>query len=326
MNPLLIKFLGEKGRQFCETFSLKLPIIQAGMVWTSGAKLAAACANQGIIGTMGAGSMTLELLEAQIRKAQTLCNGPRERARLAVNFPLLYHQMEKQLEVARKSGIKIFITAAGSPKLHTKNIKEAGGCVIHVVSHPNLAKKCEEAGVDIVVAEGFEAGGHNGRDELTTMVLVPQVVDCVKIPVIAAGGIMDARSIMASIMLGASGVQMGTRFLLAAESSAHENFKNAALNAEAGSTKLVLKKHIPVRLLCNNFCREVEQLESNGAGVEALVEKLGKGRAKRGILEGDLSEGELEIGQGHSMVKSIQTCAQIVSELEQDLLKITHGH
>ncbi|MDH4469300.1 MAG: nitronate monooxygenase [Bacteriovoracaceae bacterium] len=318
----IAKFLGEKSQKFCDRFLLRLPIIQGGMVWASGAKLAAACANQGIIGTIGAGSMNLELLEQQIQKAQQLCDGELARARLAVNFPLLFHQIDQQIEIAMKGGIKIFITSAGSPKIHTQKIKQRGGTVIHVISHPSLAQKCEAAGVDMVVAEGFEAGGHNGREELTTMVLVPQTVDQVKIPVVAAGGIMDARGIAAAHMLGACAVQMGTRFLLSTESSAHQRFKEVALTTSVGNTRLILKKHVPVRMLKNSFCQTIEDLESSGASLEELVAKLGKGRAKKGIFEGDLIDGELEIGQGHSMIKKIQSCEEIIDEIEQQLLEL----
>jgi enoyl-[acyl-carrier protein] reductase II len=316
--------LTTKAMHFAERFNLRLPIIQAGMVWASGHKLAAACANAGIIGTLGAGSMTPDLLDIQLAKAKAACQDAEAVARLAVNFPLLYSQIETQINTALQHEIKIFITSAGSPKTWTKYIQARGGVVIHVVSHPKLAQKCIDAGVDIVVAEGFEAGGHNGREELTTMSLIPMVHQVLpkSIPLVAAGGIMDGRSLVAALALGASAVQMGTRFLLSQESSAHERFKNLAIQTPAGETQLVLKKQVPVRLLRNEFCRILEALEAKGANREDLEAALGKGRAKAGILEGDLEQGELEIGQGHALVKEIKSCEQIVTEIELELRQL----
>ena len=301
---------------------IKYPIIQAGMVWVSGGKLAAAAANAGILGVIGAGSMKPELLKEHILKAQSLTKHPE---RLAVNVPLLYEKSQEQLQVALDLGIKIFITSAGSPKTYTSWLKSLGATVIHVTSSPELAKKCEAAGCDAVIAEGFEAGGHNGRDELTTMVLIPQVADAVKIPVIAAGGVIDGRGMAAAICLGAQGVQMGTRFVASLESSAHENFRQAIINSTPASTMLVMKKHVPVRLLKNKFYEGIKKLEDEGASEEKLIEELGKGRARLGMLEGNLEEGELEIGQGCSMVRKVQSVEEIVNEVMNDYQKIIKG-
>jgi enoyl-[acyl-carrier protein] reductase II len=288
------------------------PIIQAGMVWVSGAKLAAASANAGILGVIGAGSMKPDLLEFHLKKAKNLTNHPQ---RLAVNVPLLYEKTKDQIEVALKEGIKIFITSAGSPKSYTPYLKERGCTVIHVTSTPELAMKCEAAGCDAIIAEGFEAGGHNGRDEISTMALIPQVVDSVKIPVIAAGGIADGRGIAAALSLGACGVQMGTRFVATVESSAHAHFKQALLNAKSDSTMLVMKKSVPVRLLKNKFFEDVKKLEDLGATKDELEKLLGHGRAKKGMLEGDLVEGELEIGEVCSMIKDIPSVSDLVERL-----------
>lgn len=294
---------------------LKYPLIQAGMVWVSGGKLAAASANAGILGVIGAGSMNPTVLKEQIEKAKSLTNHPE---RLAVNVPLLYEKTKEQLEVCLSLGIKIFITSAGSPKLYTKWLKDQGCTVIHVTSSPELALKCEAAGVDAVIAEGFEAGGHNGREEITTMVLIPQVVDAVKIPVIAAGGIIDGRGIAAALSLGAHGVQLGTRFVATKESSAHEAFKNAIMNSTPSSTMLMMKKYVPVRLMKNNFYQEVKKLEDAGASAEELVKHLGHGRARAGMLEGDMENGEIEIGQGCSLIKDCPTVAEVVTKLIAD--------
>ncbi len=298
--------------QITQLLGIKYPIIQAGMVWVSGAKLAAACAEAGALGLIGAGSMKPELLDLQIKKALTLTRNPHA---LGVNIPLLYKYVEEQIEVALKNGIKIFFTSAGSPKKYTSYLKDQGAKVIHVTSSPDLAIKCEQAGVDAVVAEGFEAGGHNGKDEITTMCLIPQVVDAVSIPVIAAGGICDGRTMAAAMCLGASAVQVGSRFVNAAESSAHTNFKNAIIKAGPGDTKLMMKSYIPVRLLKNQFYQEIETLENNCASKEELIAHLGHGRAKLGMLEGDLDLGELEIGQCSSLIKDIKTSRDIINEL-----------
>lgn len=292
-------------------FGIQLPIVQAGMIWVSGGKLAAAASEAGALGMVGAGSMQPDLLRQHVRKAKSLTNRP-----FAVNVPLLYAKAKEQIDVALEEGVRIFFTSAGSPKTYTSYLKDNGATVVHVTSSPELAMKCEAAGVDAIVAEGFEAGGHNGRDEITTMVLIPQVVDAVKIPVIAAGGIADGRGIAAALALGAQGVQMGTRFAATVESSAHENFKQAIIKASPGGTMLALKKLVPVRLMKNRFYEQVVLAEERGASKEELNELLGKGRAKRGMLEGDLDEGELEIGQAAGgLVRDVPTVAALIDRL-----------
>jgi enoyl-[acyl-carrier protein] reductase II len=302
-------------KSLSELLPIKYPIIQAGMVYVSGGKLAAASANAGILGVVGAGSMQPDLLDHHLKKAKSLTAHPE---RLAVNVPLFYEKSPQQLQVALDNGIRIFITSAGSPKTYTRWLKDQGATVIHVTSSPELAKKCEAAGCDAVIAEGFEAGGHNGRDELTTLVLVPQVVDSVKIPVIAAGGIADGRAMAAALCLGASGVQMGTRFVATLESSAHQNFKDAVLSAGPDSTMLMMKNLIPVRLLKNKFYEDVRALEESGATKEKLAQLLGKGRARAGMLEGDLVEGELEIGQVAAQVKELLPVATVVERVMRE--------
>ncbi|MFY7993828.1 MAG: NAD(P)H-dependent flavin oxidoreductase [Bacteriovoracaceae bacterium] len=306
-------------KDLCQLLSIKYPIIQAGMVWVSGAKLAAASANAGILGVIGAGSMNPELLDQHLKKAHLLTNNKKN---LAVNVPLLYSKTKEQLEVSLQNGIKIFITSAGSPKTYTSWLKDQGALVIHVTSNPELAMKCEAAGVDVIIAEGFEAGGHNGRDELTTFSLIPQVIQAVKIPVIAAGGIADAQGIAAAMLLGADAVQMGTRFVATQESSAHENFKQAILNASATSTMLMMKKHVPVRLMKNAFYDEIKKLEEACASEEELVQHLGHGRAKKGMLEGDLLNGELEIGQIAGLIHDLPTVKDLVDKLVADYRKL----
>jgi enoyl-[acyl-carrier protein] reductase II len=290
------------------------PIIQAGMVYVSGGKLAAACAEAGILGVVGAGSMNPELLDHHLKKAISLTTHPE---RLAVNVPLLYEKTADQIDVALKNGIKIFITSAGSPKTWTKILKDKGCIVLHVTSSPELAKKCEAAGVDAVIAEGFEAGGHNGRDELTTMVLIPQVVRAVKIPVIAAGGIGDGSAIAAAFSLGAQGAQLGTRFIATRESSAHPDYKKLIVESKSDSTMVMMKKVVPVRLVKNPFFEEVKKREDENASKEELEKLLGKGRARAGMLEGDLVNGELEAGQIAALVNDIPS----VSELTERLLR-----
>lgn len=305
-------------KTICQRLHLQLPIIQAGMVWVSGAKLAAASSNAGILGTIGAGSMKPDLLELHIRKCQALTSRP-----FAVNVPLLYERTHEQIDVALRLGVRIFITSAGSPKLYTQKLRDQGCTVIHVVSTPELAQKCEAAGVDMIVAEGFEAGGHNGRDELTTMSLIPQVVDAVSIPVIAAGGIVDARGLAAALCLGAQGVQMGTRFVATRESSAHANFKNAILSAGATDTMLMMKRHVPVRLLKNKFFQEVKALEDACAGKAQLESLLGHGRARAGMLEGDLDEGELEVGQGVAMIRDLPSVSELIKTIALEYAKLS---
>jgi enoyl-[acyl-carrier protein] reductase II len=294
-------------------FGIRYPIIQAGMVWVSGGKLAAAAANAGALGLIGAGSMKPDLLKHHITKAQSLTSNP-----IGVNLPLLYHGIEEQIAVCLDAGIRIFFTSAGSPKKFTPMLKSNGALVIHVTSTPDLAKKCEDAGVDAIVAEGFEAGGHNGRDEITTMVLIPEVVDAVKIPVIAAGGIADGRQMAAAFALGADGVQVGSRFAATTESSAHEKFKNAIVQATPTSTMLSMKKTVPVRLLKNKFYDEITAMEIKGASADDINAHLGKGRAKAGMLDGDLDQGELEIGQVSGMIGDIPTCQELVARMVKE--------
>ncbi len=305
-----------KRETLCKLLDIELPIIQAGMVWTSGANLAAASANSGVLGVIGAGSMTPELLRQQIRKAKSLTNRT-----LAINIPLLYQRIDEQISIALEEGIRIFISSAGSPKTYTRRLKDAGCKVIHVVSNASLAKKCEDAGVDAVVAEGFEAGGHNGRDELTTLVLVPEVVRAVKIPVIAAGGIACGASIAAAFALGAHGVQIGSRFAITQESSLHEAFKHAVVDATDDATVLCMKKLVPVRLMKNAFYKRIHELEERGASAEELKAALGTGRARNGMLHGDLIEGELEIGQVSGMIDDIPTVAELVERLKNEYTK-----
>jgi enoyl-[acyl-carrier protein] reductase II len=294
-------------------FEIKYPIIQGGMVWVSGAKLAAAVSNAGGLGLIGAGSMKPELLKVHITKAQSLTNNP-----IGVNVPLLYEKSKEQIDMALSLGIKIFFTSAGSPKKFTSYLKDHGANVVHVVSTPEHALTCEEAGVDAVVAEGFEAGGHNGRDEITTLSLIPQVRKVIKIPLIAAGGIADGKGILAVMSLGADGIQMGSRFLMTKESSAHANYKKLLLESNSHSTKTLMRATVPVRLLINKFAREIMDIEQTYQGEslkEKLNEHLGKFRAMHGMLEGDVDDGELEIGQAISLIKNIPSVQEVFTEL-----------
>lgn len=298
--------------------STELPLIQGGMVWVSGAKLAAAVSENGGMGLIGAGSMKVDLLKEHILKAQKLTARP-----FGVNIPLLYEGAQAQVDTALDLGVRLFVTSAGSPKTFTQYLKDHGAKVIHVISTPLLAKKCEDAGVDAVVAEGFEAGGHNGRDEITTLALLPQVIKAVKIPVIAAGGFATGQSVVAALALGASGVQMGSRFAITMESSAHINFKKAVVAASYGDTKLMMKNLVPVRLLYNQFAKEVANLEQSECDPliqkEKLTQLLGHGRAKKGMLEGDLSEGELEIGQVSGLINDIPTVKDLMNEIRREM-------
>jgi len=297
-------------------FGIKYPIIQGGMVWVSGGKLAGAVSEAGGLGLIGAGSMDCDLLKKHILKAQSITTKP-----IGVNVPLLYEKSNLQIDMALSLDVKIFFTSAGSPKKYTNFLKDRGATVVHVTSSPDLALKCEQAGVDAVVAEGFEAGGHNGRDEITTLSLIPEVRDAVKIPVIAAGGIVDGRGVLAALSLGADGVQMGTRFLMTQESSAHEDYKNLLLQSLPTSTKTLMKATVPVRLLDNKFARDIMYIEDYFQGEtlkEKLNEHLGKFRAKKGMLEGDLENGELEIGQAISQIKSIPSVAEVFEAILKD--------
>ena len=296
--------------RICSLFGIQYPIIQGGMVWCSGWRLAAAVSNAGGLGLLGAGSMHPETLKEHIRKCKAATDKP-----FGVNIPLLYPQIEEIMHLVAEEGIKIVFTSAGNPKTWTGWLKERGITVVHVVSSSKFAKKCEEAGVDAVVAEGFEAGGHNGREETTTLCLIPAVRKATQLPLIAAGGIGTGEAMLAVMALGAEGLQIGTRFALTEESSAHEAFKNRCLQLNEGDTKLLLKKLAPTRLVTNAFQKAVETAESNGASAEELKELLGKGRAKRGIFEGDMEEGELEIGQVAALFHNRQTVEEVMNEL-----------
>ncbi len=302
-----------KQTDLCKSLGIKFPIIQAGMVWVSGAKLAAASANAGCLGVIGAGSMNPELLERQLIKLNELTKKP-----VAVNLPLLYNKIKEQIEISLKHGIKIFITSAGSPKKYTSYLKEKGCYVIHVTSNLELALKCEQAGVDAIIIEGFEAGGHNGRDELTTLVLLQHLYGKLKIPVIAAGGFSTGRSVLAGILLGAQAVQMGTRFMMTEESSAHANYKDLLLKTHSNSTKLMMKNLVPVRLVKNKFFDEIEALENSCSSAEQISTHLGSGRAKLGMLDGDLVEGELEAGQICLDIKDLPTVSDLVESLQSE--------
>jgi enoyl-[acyl-carrier protein] reductase II len=301
-------------------FGINYPIIQAGMVWTSGAKLAIASSNAGILGLVGAGSMTPELLRDQIRKTREQAKGA-----WGVNLPVFYRHTEEMAKMIVEEKVPVVFTSGGSPKKYTATFKAAGALVAHVTPNPSLAKKCEEAGVDAVVVEGFEAGGHDGRDELTTMVLTPQARDLVKIPLIAAGGIADGRQMVAAFALGAEGVQVGSRLAASAEASGHENFKQAIAAAGEADTFLTLKKIMPVRVLKNPFYKQVEEAEARGASAEELSQLLGHGRAQRGMLEGDVVEGELEIGQVAGMIREILPVAEIVRRMVTEFRQALAG-
>lgn len=291
-------------------FGIKYPIIQAGMIWCSGWELASAVSNAGGLGIIGAGSMYPDILLEHIKKCKSATDKP-----FAVNLPLLYPDIDKHVQTLIDEGVRIAFTSAGNPATYTPLLKKHGIKVVHVVANEKFAVKAEQCGVDAVVAEGFEAGGHNGREETTTMCLIPQIVKAVKIPVIAAGGIGTGRTMLAAVILGAEAVQMGSRFVLSEESSAHINFKNAILQAQDGSTELSLKKLTPVRLLKNEFYQKVKEAELNGASTEDLMLLLGKGRAKKGMFEGDLKEGELEIGQISAYIKEILPASLIVKNI-----------
>ena len=308
-----------------QLFNIKFPIIQAGMIWCSGWELASAVSNSGGLGLIGSGSMYPEILREQIQKCKKATNKP-----FGVNVPLLYPNIEDHIKIIIEEGVKIVFTSAGNPKTWTKHLKDNGITVVHVVSNVKFAIKCEEAGVDAIVAEGFEAGGHNGREETTTMVLIPQVKKAITIPLIAAGGIGSGQSIAAAFALGANGVQVGSRFAATHESSCHINFKNAVVTAKEGDTQLSLKQLTPVRLIKNAFFEKVTELEKKGASAEELSNLLGRGRAKKGMFEGDLEEGELEIGQISGAIDKIQTAKEVMEELITDynatIKKLEHSY
>lgn len=296
-------------------FGIKYPIIQGGMVWCSGWRLASAVSNAGGLGLLGAGSMHPETLREHIRKCQAATTKP-----FGVNIPLMYPEIETIMQIVADEKVRIVFTSAGSPKKWTGWLKERGITVVHVVSSSRFAVKAEEAGVDAIVAEGFEAGGHNGREETTTLCLIPAVRAVTSLPLIAAGGIATGRAMLAVRTLGAEGVQIGTRFALTAESSASEAFKNYCLQLEEGDTRLMLKKLSPVRLVRNKFRSDVEIAEARGASEKELRLLLGRGRAKLGMFEGNLEEGELEIGQASSLLcgKGIQTVEEVVNDLQKE--------
>ncbi len=296
-----------------ELFNIRYPVIQGGMVWCSGWRLASAVSNEGGLGLLGAGSMHPETLIDHIRKMKAATEKP-----WGVNVPLLYPEIDRLMEILKKENVKIVFTSAGSPKKWTPYLKEAGITVVHVVSNTSFARKCEEAGVDAIVAEGFEAGGHNGREETTTLTLIPAIAAHCSLPLIAAGGIASGKTMAAVMMLGAEGVQIGSRFAVAEESSAHPAFKQKVRETEEGGTMLTLKQIVPTRLIKNEFYEEICRLEAQGAGKEAIQKLLGKGRAKKGIFEGDLTEGELEIGQAASLLKQPETVKAIFYDLIRD--------
>ena len=291
-------------------FNIRYPIIQGGMIWCSGWRLASAVSNAGGLGLIGSGSMYPEVLKEHIKKCKAVTGKP-----FGVNVPLLYPQTDDHINIIVEEGVKIVFTSAGNPKKYTSYLKENGITVVHVIANTKFAMKCEEAGVDAIVAEGFEAGGHNGFEETTTMALIPQIRKTVSLPLIAAGGIGSGGSMLAAMALGADGVQIGSRFAASIESSAHENFKKAIVRACDGDTRVVLKKIVPVRLIKNAFYERVQKAENDGASVESLNEILGRGRAKKGMFEGDLQEGELEIGQVSGYIDEIKHAGTIVEEI-----------
>lgn len=297
-------------------FGIEKPIIQAGMIWCSGWRLAAAVSNAGGLGIIGAGSMYPDVFREHIQKCKAATSRP-----FAVNLPLLYPNIEEHMAILMEEGVKIVFTSAGNPATWTGKLKEKDITVIHVIANTKFARKAADCGVDAIVAEGFEAGGHNGREETTTLCLIPMIRDCVDIPLIAAGGIGNGRTMLAAFALGAEAVQIGSRFVASVESSAHEQFKNAVIQANEGDTRLSLKQLTPVRLLKNKFALAVAAAEERGANPEELKALLGRARAKKGMFEGDMDEGELEIGQISSSIRSILPAGEIVNEIWNEFLK-----
>lgn len=294
-------------------FNIEYPIVQAGMIWASGWKLASAVSNAGALGIIGSGSMYPEVLREHIQKCKAATENP-----FGVNVPLLYPDIDKHIQVIIEEKIPIVFTSAGNPKTWTSILKEHGIKVVHVVSSSKFAVKAQDAGCDAVVAEGFEAGGHNGREETTTMVLIPAVCAAVDIPVLAAGGIATGRQMLAALVLGADGVQVGSRFVASPEASSHKNFKDLIIGSQEGDTQVTLKQLTPVRMLKNNFFLQVQQAEQQGASIDELQKLLGKRRAKEGMFEGNLDEGELEIGQVSALIKNIKPAAEIVNEMYKE--------
>ena len=302
-------------------FGIDVPVIQAGMIWCSGWKLASAVSEAGGLGLIGAGSMHPDVLGAHIRKCRAATSKP-----FGVNLPLIYPQVEEALDIIVSNGVKIIFTSAGNPVRFTGMLKQQGITVVHVVANLKSAVKCEEAGVDAIVAEGFEAGGHNGKEETTTMVLIPLIRENTGLPLIAAGGIAGGRSMLAAMVLGAEGVQIGSLFAASEESSAHPAFKNRIVETGDGDTLLTMKKVIPVRLIKNSFFERVHQMESQGATTEEIKSFLGRGRAKKGMFEGDLEEGELEIGQVAALIREIKPAASILKEIIEEYRQAIQEH
>ena len=300
----------------CSLFKIKYPIVQGGMIWCSGWRLASAVSNAGGLGLIGSGSMYPEVLREHIQKCKKATDKP-----FGVNVPLLYPNIEELMKIIVEEGVKIVFTSAGNPKTWTQHLKQHGITVVHAISNIKFALKCQEAGVDAIVAEGFEAGGHNGREETTTLVLIPMIRTALQIPLIAAGGIGSGEAMAAAICLGADGVQVGSLFAATQESSAHQNFKEAIVKSAEGDTQLTLKQLTPVRLIKNKFFKEVDAAEKRAASIEELEQLLGRARAKKGMFEGDLEEGELEIGQVSGAIKEIKPAAQVVNELVADFKK-----
>ncbi|MBS1734466.1 MAG: nitronate monooxygenase [Bacteroidetes bacterium] len=291
-------------------FNIDIPLVQAGMIWASGWRLASAVSNAGGLGLLGSGSMYPEILKENIQKCKAATSKP-----FGVNVPLLYPDIDKHIQTIIDEKVPIVFTSAGNPKTYTAALKQHGITVVHVVSSSKFALKAQDAGCDAVVAEGFEAGGHNGREETTSFVLIPAVCNAVQIPVIAAGGIATGRQMLAAMILGASAVQVGSRFIASPEASSHINFKNAIINAAEGDTVLTMKQLTPVRLLKNKFYRDVQEAEARCSSVEEMAKLLGRGRAKKGMFEGDMEEGELEIGQVCSLITDMKPAAEIVAEI-----------
>ncbi len=294
-------------------FGIQYPIIQAGMIWCSGWRLASAVSNAGGLGLIGAGSMYPEVLKEHIQKCKKATDKP-----FGVNLPLLYPDIDKHIEIIIEEGVKIVFTSAGNPMTWTAKLKEHGITVVHVIANVKFALKCEEAGVDAIVAEGFEAGGHNGKEETTTLCLIPMIKDAVKIPLIAAGGIATGKAMLACMALGAEGVQVGSRFAASVESSAHEHFKQRIVETKEGGTQLSLKKLVPVRLIKNEFYQKITEAEERGALRHELAEILGRARAKKGMFEGDMVEGELEIGQIAGLINDVLPASKIMENMLQE--------
>ncbi len=303
-----------------ELFQIKYPIIQGGMIWASGWRLASAVSNAGGLGIIGAGSMYPEVLREHIQKCQNATSKP-----FGVNVPMLYPDIDKLMDIIVEMGVKIVFTSAGNPKTWTPHLKEKGIIVVHVVSSLKFALKSQDAGVDAIVAEGFEAGGHNGRDETTTLTLIPSVKEKITIPLIAAGGIATGRAMLAAMVLGADGVQVGSRFVASEEASSHEAFKQKVIEAGEGDTHLTLKELAPVRLIKNKFYNDVQEAYSRGATPEELKQILGRARAKLGMFEGDMEEGELEIGQVSALINDIKPAAQIIEDMISEFRSATKG-